>query len=70
MIKELAGQPYLIFLDDDFFLQYFDGIQGAGGLLTTQNNFTKGALAQGLQELEIFKSLKRRKILIYFKNLV
>lgn len=51
----------LIFLDDDFFLQYFDGVKSLRGFFAAQDDLTKCPFAKNFDELKIFQCLQHEK---------
>jgi len=56
------GMGHLVLLDNNFLFKNFDRVQLGGSLLATQNNLTKGALAEHLEELKILQSLQGDKM--------
>ena len=52
---------HLLLLDDDLLLQDLDGVQVVGRLLAAEDHLAERALAEGLDELEVFQRLRRTK---------
>lgn len=49
-----------IFLNDDFFLQDFDGVQMFCSFFSAKNNFSKCAFPENFQKLKMLQGLKNK----------
>ena len=55
-------------LNDDFFFHALDGVEMVGGVLAAQDHLAHVAFAQNLEELKVFKGLKKVWEISYFKD--
>lgn len=55
-------------LNDDFFLEDFDGVQFGSGAFTTKDNSAIGTVAKNLQEFEVFKCLTKENSSNFHQN--